>query len=136
MTAQPQRGILPHVRGTWRRPAALLVLGAALSPWLAAGAVALHAEDHSARHEERGDDDMAVALHGHHHETGTPVHQHVLTLPMAAPAPVKASLAPLPAALARMVAEATVVLVKLAVPVGAAAHDPPSVPRSFSILRI
>lgn len=122
--------------GRWRRPAALLVLGAALSPCLAPGAIALHTERHSSRHEEHGHGGMAVALHGHHHERGTPEHQHLLTLPMGAPTPAKASLAPLPAALARMVAEAASAPVRLAAAVGAAGHDPPSVQRSSSILRI
>ncbi len=68
--------ILPPVRFGWRRPAALLVLAGAVCPWVAAGAVALHLGEHHSRHRDPGHDAVALALHGHLHEAGTPEHEH------------------------------------------------------------
>jgi len=123
----------------WRRTTALFVLGAAVSPWLSAGVVALHMGRHAegGRHEHHEDAATAVAVHGHPHEAGTPHHEHLLTLPAGVPLPARAALVPpWPAPLARMIEDATVAAVRLAPAVTAAGHDPPAGPHPVSILRI
>jgi hypothetical protein len=122
--------------GSWRRPAAIVVLGVTLSPWLGAGAVALHLEDHSAGHREAHDDGMPVAVHGHHHAPGTPDHQHLLTLPAAAPAPARATLTPPPWAFTRTPAGTAPARDRLVAGAAGLGHDPPSAHRSLPVLRI
>lgn len=137
LTRGPQPTILAPMLGRTRRTAAVFLLGAAVSPWLSSGTVALHIGRHAGhRHDGHEREASAAALHGHHHEVGTPDHQHLLTLPVAAPAPAKAVFAPLPAALARIIALAACESAGALTGFGGGAPDPPSARRSPSILRI
>jgi hypothetical protein len=121
-----------------RQWAALFVLGGAVGPWLAAALVALHMESHSGGHDggDRESSGLAAVLHGHHHERGTPDHQHLLTLPGGAPPPARATLAPVPAVFADVPSRVAATMVRFAAGVSSVGHDPPSAERSFRILRI
>lgn len=123
--------------GRRRKTVALVAVGAAIQPWLAAAVIALHlehdAEPHHARSSPRG---LAAGLHGHHHEQGTPDHQHLLTLPGGTPPPARGTLTPVPAVVADVAAGVSATALRLATTAAGMGHDPPRGQRSFRILRI
>jgi len=120
-----------------RKMIALVVVGAAIHPWLAAAVVALHIEHHAEAHHGPGPESgFAAALHGHHHEHGTPDHQHLLTLPAGTPPPARGTLTPVPAVVADVAADVSTAAVRLATSAAGMGHDPPHAQRSFRILRI
>lgn len=120
-----------------RKTIALVVLGAAIHPWLAAAVVALHLEHHAEAHHARSPESgFAAALHGHHHEHGTPDHQHLLALTDGASPPARGPLTPVPTVLADVAVDVSSTAVRLATTAAGMGHDPPSAQRSFRILRI
>jgi hypothetical protein len=123
--------------GRCRKEIALVVVGAAIHPWLAAAAVALHLEHHAAPHHAPSpESSFAAALHGHHHEHGTPDHQHLLTLTEGTSPPARGTLTPVPVVLADVAADVATAAVRLATSAAGMGHDPPRAQRSFRILRI
>lgn len=123
--------------GRLRKRTALVVLGTAIHPWLAAAGVALHLEHHAAPHHAPSpESSFAAALHGHHHEHGTPDHQHLLTLTEGTSPPARGTLTPVPVALADVVAGVSATPKALAATAAGMGHDPPIAQRSFRILRI
>jgi hypothetical protein len=120
-----------------RRRTALVVLGTALFPWLSACLVALHLAGHVTEHEAGARATAAgLAAHGHHHEPGTPDHEHRMTLPGSPPPPARLAPALLPPALLDLLSEAVSSSDRLAPTFGSLGHDPPRVQRSHSILRV
>jgi hypothetical protein len=123
--------------GRRRKTIALVVVGAAIHPWLAAAVVALclehPAEPHHARSPESG---FAAALHGHYHEHGTPHHQHLLALTALTLPPDRGTPTPVLVALADAAAGVSATAKGLATTAAGMGHDPPPAQRSFRILRI
>jgi hypothetical protein len=123
--------------GRRRKRIALVVVGAAMHPWLAAAVVALHLGHHvEPQHAPSPESGFAAALHGHHHEHGTPDHQHFLTLTEGTSPPARGTLTPVRVVLADVVAGASATAKALATTAAGMGHDPPPAQRSFRILRI
>jgi hypothetical protein len=123
--------------GRRRKRIALVLVGAAIHPWLAAAGVALHIEHPAEGHHRPGPESgLAAALHGHHHEHGTPDHQHLLTLPVGTSPPARGTLTPVLAFVAEVPADVATAAVRLATTAAGMGHDPPPAQRSFRILRI
>ena len=136
MTTPRTPAILQTMPGC-RKRIALLVVGAVIHPWLAAAVVALHLEHHADSRDARGPESaFAGALHGHHHEHGTPDHQHLLTLPAGTPPPARGTLTPVLAVVADVAADVSTIAKGLATTAAGMGHDPPPAQRSFRILRI
>lgn len=125
------------------RIAALLTLGSLAIPWLLSAAVAVHeAQHHYASHLAESDVALALDLasHGHHHDRGTPAHQHLIAPARVVRLPVaKASLNVAPLALGGVLVSPPA----LATPgrwssltLSGPGHDPPSFLGTHSVLRI
>jgi hypothetical protein len=123
--------------GRCRKISALVVVGAAIHPWLAAAIVAVQVSHHTERHHGPGPDSgFAAALHGHRHEHGTPDHQHLLTLPAGTPPPARVTLTPVLTVVPDVPADVSTAAVRLAMTAAGMGHDPPPAQRSVRILRI
>lgn len=119
--------------------AAVLLVTAFALPW-AMGVVALahnadghhdHALDHQLTTES-----LELAVHGHHHEHGTPSHQHTFTLAKLAPLGVRVSLS-----LDSTTIEPSTHSIPQggrysSIPCADVAHGPPTDSRNIQVLRI
>lgn len=125
------------MRGSRRQSTALVLLGTTACSWLAIALLALHLEVHGTHDHETDADVAAAVLHGHHHETGTPDHEHRFTLAPVAPLPTKLVLQPLAVGLVGIASESLALLVGLAPHADGLGHDPPHrPPSSVTVLRV
>jgi hypothetical protein len=83
------------MRKARRQRIAILALSTTAFSWLSIALVAFHLEAHGPHDHEMDADVAAAVLHGHHHESGTPDHEHRFTLAPVAPVPTKLVLQPL-----------------------------------------
>ena len=119
-------------------PAVLLLTALAL-PWVMGVAALAHNADGHHDHALANQDPMGIlelAVHGHHHEPGTPSHQHAFTLAKPAPPGTKISLAQGVMASVtpgQLLPNATRISASFCVDF---AHGPPSTSRTVQILRI
>ena len=121
-----------------------LTLASLAGPWLLSGAVAIHEVQGRDSHSHLGESGVALAielvLHGHHHDHGTPAHQHVVAPGRVLPRPVaKASLNGAPRPLGGAPVSPPTLTASgrwSSLARSGAGHDPPSFPGTHSILRI
>jgi hypothetical protein len=119
------------------RGIALAVLGTSAFPWLSIAGATLHLEAHATHHHRAETDATATVLHGHHHEAGTPDHEHHLTLAPVGPLPTRIAIQSLPVALGGEASASGQVPDSIAAAVTGLGHDPPHrPPSSITILRV
>jgi hypothetical protein len=117
----------------------MAALAALLFPWATGVFVAAHLVSeghHHASHVVHEAAEVRVVVHGHHHGTGSPAHEHALVVAKPAPLTARVSLVPASAQPLSRAAGCLVPIAGSCVAPEDLAHGPPLIPGSSLILRI
>lgn len=130
---------IPRMNLVTRSGAALVALAALAFPWTADVVVVAHLaseEHHHAKPVVNHTAGVTQIVHEHHHEVGTPVHQHTLVLAEPATLTTRLSLVVASVAFLSPASAATSPATGSLVAPADLAHSPPQIPKSSLILRI